>query len=138
MIHISNIHELRYICMMRMQVKQFAISLTSCWSKERCVETAFHKMCNVAHFLLVIRKNVIHPSQNLKCHSLPVGHRKRCDETAFHKMCNVTHILLIIRKDVISAFNLQNVQCHPQTVDDRKRYNETAFTKCAISLTSCW
>ena len=48
--------------------------------RKRCDQTAFHKMCNVTHLLLVIRKDVI---------------------TAFHKMCNVTHLLLFIGKDVI-------------------------------------
>ena len=75
MICISNIHELMYA------VRRFAKLLTSCLLKEkmwwdhlsrnvqchsqamghrkRCDETAFHKMCNVAHLLLVIGKDAI-------------------------------------------------------------------------------
>jgi hypothetical protein len=41
--------------MVRMQVRNFGRSLTSCWSKERCDETAFHKMTmTVTHLLLII------------------------------------------------------------------------------------
>ena len=61
------------------------------------VMTAFHKMCNITHKQLVIGKNVMHClSQNMGCHTLPVGHRKRCDDIAHHKMCSVTHNLLVI------------------------------------------
>ena len=48
-------------------------------------ETAFHKMWNVTHLLLVIGK--------------------KYDETAFHKMCCVTHSLLITGKDVETIFH---------------------------------
>ena len=106
---------------MQFHFTKCAMSLTDCWS----YQTAFHKMCNhVTHSLLVIRKDVMRLpftkcamsltncwwedkmwwdclSQNVQCHSLPVGHRRRCDETAFHKMHNVTHSLSVIGKDVM-------------------------------------
>ena len=56
-----------------------AMSLTFCWSYKRSNETAFHKMCNVAHRLLIIIE---------RCYA----------EMAF---CNVTHFLLVIGKDVM-------------------------------------
>ena len=125
--------------------------------RKGCDENAIHRMCKVTHSLLVIRKDVMRLfhkmckvtdlllvigwdclSQNVQCHSLPVGDRKRCDETTFHKMYII-------------------VQCHSHTVGDRKRCDETAcrktcnvthkllvnvmrlcFTRCVISLTCCW
>ena len=42
-----------------------------------CNETAFYKMCNVTHILLVIGKH------------------------AFHRLCNVTHILLVMGENVM-------------------------------------
>ena len=148
---------------LRMQVKQFwshslavgqrtRCNLWDCLShnvqchslpvghRKRCNETAFHKMCNVTHKLLVIGKDVMRlPFTNYKlcnatylllvigkdtmslaqivqCHSLAVGQRKRCNETAFHIMCNVTHKLLVIGKDAMRL----------------------SFIKCAMSLTCCW
>ena len=52
-------------------------SLSPVGHRKGCDETAFHKMSNVAHILLVIGK------------------------TAFHKMCHVTHSLLVIGEDVM-------------------------------------
>ena len=80
-------------------------------------------------------------SWNVKCYSLPIGHRKRCDETAchchslpvghsrksdktvFHKMCNVTYCLLVIGKDIWDCLS-QNVQCHSLPVGHRKRCDD--------------
>ena len=58
-------------------------------------------------------------SQDMQCHSLPVGHRKRCDEASFHIMCNVTHSLLVMK---IMGWDClpHNVQCHWLPVDQRK------------------
>ena len=85
--------------------------------RKRCDDSAFHKMCNITHKLLVIGKDVMRlPFTIVQCHSLAVGGRKRCDETGFHKMYNVTHLLLVIGTDVMRL----------------------SFTKCAMSLTSCW
>ena len=99
--------------LVRLPFTKHAMSLTSYWSQEKmqwnCLsqnpqcysqavghrkrrnETAFHKILNVTHSLLVIEKMCL--SQNVQCHSLPVGHMKRCYQTAFHKVCNVTHSL---------------------------------------------
>ena len=76
--------------MMRLPFIKFIISLTPCGLLERSDnQTAFHKMCNVTHKLLVI-EGVKLPSQNVQwSHSQTVGHRKRYGETTFHKMCNV-------------------------------------------------
>ena len=101
----------------------------------RCNDTAFHKMCNVTHRLLVIGKYVMRGlAQHVPCHSQTVCHRKSCDETIFHKVCiechsqavcnetvshkvcNVTHKLFVVGKDVMRV----------------------PFTTCAILLTSCW
>ncbi len=70
---------------MRLPFTKCAMSLTPCWSQERCDEsheTALHKTCNVTHLLLVIGNDVMSESalENVQCHSLAVGHRKRCDE----------------------------------------------------------
>ena len=43
---------------------------------KRCDETAFHKMCNAAHKLLIIGKDVMNLPQNVKSHSLAVGHSR--------------------------------------------------------------
>ena len=41
--------------------------------KKGCDETAFHKMCNVTHKLLVIGKDVMRlPFTNVQCHSQSV------------------------------------------------------------------
>ena len=138
--------------------KIWRLSLTSCWPKDEmwwdcssqnvqchsqtvvrktADETAFHKMCNVTHCLLVMEKNGMRlpftkcamlPTscwswekmwwvtfRKCEFHSLPVSHRKRCDETAFHKIWNVTNFLLVIGKDVMKL----------------------PFTECAMPLTSC-
>jgi len=42
-----------------MQVKEIAEVLTSCWSRKKCDEAAFHKMWNVTHSLLVTGKDVM-------------------------------------------------------------------------------
>ena len=134
---------------MRLPFTKCAISLTNCWSWENmwsdclsqnvqcdsqtvghrkiCNETAFYKMCNVTHILLVIGEDVTRlPFTKcpvaLTCYS---GHRQRCDETAFHKMCNVTHKLLVMWWDCFS----QNDQCHSLAIGHRKRCDETAFHK---------
>ena len=88
---------------LRIQVRKFVMSLTCCWSKERCDDIAFHKICkDPTHFLLVIGKDMMKlPSTKYECHSHPVDHRKRCNETASHKICNATHKLMVIGKDVI-------------------------------------
>src|SRR6266550_2428415 len=100
--------------MMRLAFTKCVMSLTCCSSKEGFDETGFHKMCNITHSLLVMGKDVMTlPSQNVQCHSLPVGHWNRCDEIVLHNMCNVTHLLLVLGKDV-------------------------PFTNCTMSLTSCW
>ena len=40
-------------------------------------ETAFHKMFNVTHMLMVVGKDVMRmSSQNVDCHSQPVDHRE--------------------------------------------------------------
>ena len=124
---------------MRLPFTKCTISLTFCWSLEmmwwdchsqnvqchshsvghwkRCDVTAIDKMCNVAHKLLVIGKDVMllplpksamsltscwlekmwwdYLSQNVQYHSHPVGHRRRHDETAFHQMGNISHLLLV-------------------------------------------
>ncbi len=94
--------------------------------RKSCDETAFHRMCNVTHRLLVRGKHVMRLpftkyamsltrcwswkdvmdclSQNVQCHSLAVGHRKRCYETGFHKMCTVL-TFCFIGKDVMSSFS---------------------------------
>ena len=85
--------------------------------RKRCDDSAFHKMCNITHKLLVIVKDVMRlPFTNVQCHSHAVGDRKGCDETTFHKMCTVAHSLLVIGKDVMRL----------------------PFTKCAMLLTPCW
>ena len=124
--------------MMKLPFTKCAMSLTDCWSQKRCDETAlyknlqshslaighrkrcdgtvFHKMCNIAHLLLVIGNTLMRlPFTNVQCHSLPVGYRKRCHEPTAHKMCNVTHKLLVMGKYVMRL----------------------PFTKCAMSLTCC-
>ena len=112
--------------------------------RKRSDETAFHKMCNITHLLLVVGKDWMRlPStkcathillvigkdlikQNVQCHSQSIGHRTISDETAFHTMCNATHNLLVIEKmwwDCLS----QHVQCHPHPVVEDWRCEETAF-----------
>jgi hypothetical protein len=59
----------------------------------------FIEMCNVTNRLLVIGKDVMRPPFHKMCNaSLPVGYSKRCnnDETAIHKIFNVAHILPVI------------------------------------------
>ena len=81
-------------------------------------ETALHKMCNIAHFLLVIGKDGMRlPFTKYTCHSQAVGHGEGCDEGTFYNMCNITHKLLAIEQYVMPRL---------------------PFTKCAISLTRCW
>ena len=76
-------------------------------------ETAFHKICNVTHLLLVIGKDVMSClSQNVQCCSLAAHHRIKCDESAFCKMCNVTHLLLVIGKGVMRL----HFTCHSLAV----------------------
>ena len=119
--------------------------------RKRCNETAFHKMCNVTHKLLVIGKDVMRLSftkcamslttcwsyekmwwdclsQNVQYHSLAGGHWKGCDETVFHKMCNVTHKLLAIGKDVM-RLPFTTCASHSLAVGHRKRCDETALHK---------
>ena len=63
--------------------------------RKGCDETAFQKMCNVAHTLMVIEKDVMRllfRKSYVQCCSLPV-----CDEIAFHKTCNLTHFLFVMR-----------------------------------------
>src|SRR6266576_2994373 len=81
-------------------------------------DSAFDKICNVTHSLLVIQKDVMRlPFTNVQSHSQTVGHKKRCDEvTVIHKMYNVTHSLLVIGKDLMRL----------------------PAIKCAMSLTSYW
>src|SRR6266576_2495101 len=83
--------------------------------RKRCDESAFHKICNITHSLLVRGKDMVRlpftkcamslttclswetglPST--KCAmSLTHCDMKRCDESAFCKMCNVTDLLLVI------------------------------------------
>src|SRR6266576_3407727 len=38
---------------------KYAMSRTSCRCRKGCEETAFHKMCDVTHFLLIIGKGVM-------------------------------------------------------------------------------
>jgi hypothetical protein len=63
-------------------------------------------------------------SQNVQCHTLPVGNRKRCDETAFHKsgQCHTQAVGHGKKCDEITFHN--NVECHAQAVDHRKGCNE--------------
>ena len=135
--------------MIRLPFTKCPMSLTSCWSEEKCDETAFHKMCNGTHSLFIIRIHVMRLpfikcalsltfcwlykqiwwdcfSQNVQSHSLPVSNRKTCHKTAFEKMWNITHKLLVIGK-ALMRLPLQNVQCHSQAVCHRKRCDETAF-----------
>ena len=89
----------------------------------------FPRICNITHFLLVIRIDVMrlpfikcamsltnywplermwwdYFSQSVQCHSLPVSHsQKRYDETAIHKICKVTCFLLVIGKCDETAFH---------------------------------
>ena len=95
-------------------------------------------MSNVTHFLLVIRKDVMEcPSQNVQCHSLPVGHRKGCDKAAFNKICNVTHFLMIIGTDAMSLlrpFTTYYAVCHSLAVGCRKECDEIALHKmCKVT-----
>ena len=63
--------------------------------RKRCYGTVFHKMCNIAHKLLVVGKEVM--KLPVKCHSLAIVHGKSSDETTFQTVHNmVTHLLLII------------------------------------------
>ncbi len=70
-----------------------------------CDETAFHRVHNVTHKLLIRGKGVMRlPSTIVQCYYvthklLVIG--KKCDGTAFHKLCNVTYKLLVIEKDVM-------------------------------------
>ncbi len=90
----------------RLPFTKCAMSLTFCWSwiidvmtqicnitysllviaKDVMRICIFHKICNITDSLLVREKDVMRLpfSQNVQCHSLPVGHRKRCDWTSFH------------------------------------------------------
>src|SRR6266576_3252573 len=113
---------------MRLPSTKCAISLTSCW--ERCDETAFHKMYNFNHLLLIIGKDVMRLTiANVQCHSQAIGHRKRCDETAFHKMCHVTDFLLAIGKDVMRLPFKKNLQCCSHPVSSKKKIHRTAHQK---------
>ena len=101
---------------MRLPLTKCAMLLTRCWSYKKIWWNYF--------------------SQNLQCHSLPVGHRERCDEAAFHKMCNSTHNLLVIKRAVMRLPS-HNVQCHSLPAGNEKRSDETVFHKCGMSLTPC-
>ena len=152
---------------MRLTFTKCAVSLTSCCQlvivgKDVTHGTAFHKMCNVTHSLLVIGKDVIKKrlpftSHNVQCHSQTVGHRKmwsdchsqnmqchrladghrnrRFDETGFHKKCvmSLTNCWSYGRM-WWNCHLSQNVQCHSLPVDYRERCDETAFHKmCNIT-----
>ena len=73
--------------------------------EKRCNGTPFHKMCNITHSLLVIRKDGwgCLSLENVQCHSQAVG----------HKRCNICNCLA------------QNVQCHLLAVGHEKRYDVT-------------
>ena len=76
-------------------------------------QTAFHKMYNVIHCLLVMWKEVFMlPFTKCATYCLLVIGK---DVTPFYKMCNVTYLLLVIGSDMIRL----------------------PFTKCAVSLTPC-
>ncbi len=55
--------------------------LTYCWPERHCNETTFH--------------------ENVQCHTHTVSHRKKMKRHPFSKICNVTHWLLFIRNDVM-------------------------------------
>src|SRR6266576_3099634 len=92
---------------LRIQVRKFVMSLTCCWSKERCDDIAFHKICkDPTHFLLVIGKDMMKlPSKKYECHSLPVSNWKYVMRLCFIKCATyVTHKLLVIGKDNKTGF----------------------------------
>ena len=132
-----------------------AMSLTPYWYRKRCEETAFHKMCNVTHFLFIIGKDVMRLpftkfampltgcwsyekmwwdclSQNVQCYSQTVGIGKYIQWLSGHN-CNVTHILF-----ARSSFALLS-QCDmlPTCYIHWKDVISLLFTKLAISLTIC-
>ncbi len=109
---------------LRLTFTKCSMSLTSFWSRKRCDETNFHKMCNVTHLL------------------------KRCDETGFYKICNVTHLLLVISDDIAlqrnamsltscwsykkmsQGFFSQKCVCHSHAVHRRDDGDENTNEQC--------
>ena len=75
------------------------------------------KMCNVTHFLLVIRQDVVVPFRKMSnvTHQL-VNIENYILELPLRKMCNVTHKLVVIGQDVMIL----------------------VFRICAMSLTVWW
>ena len=101
-----------------------------------CDKAVLHKICNVTHKLLVIEKDLMRLTFQMKCsdsQTSRIGHRIGHDETAFHKMyninslsvanwkmcyetaCNVTYSLWVIGMCVIKLH----------------------FKQCAMSFTCC-
>src|SRR6266576_2249447 len=145
---------------MRLPFTKCALLLTSFWSLEkisqdclsqnvqchslavghrkRCDETAFHKMCNVTHKLLVIGKDVMRlPSKMIfnVAHILSVIW-KRYIEPLLRNICNVTHILLAIGTCFIRS-SFEPLNQHDMLLTfyvHRKRSNFTAFHRaCNIT-----
>jgi hypothetical protein len=129
---------------MRLPFTKPVMSLTSCWSSEKMWWDCFSPNVQYySHKLLVIGKDGV--SQNLYCHSLPVGQRKKnMMKLPFDKICNVTHTLLVIGKVVMRLPSIKipithkllviwkyvmrlNLQCHSHAVGHRKKCGENAF-----------
>ena len=132
--------------------------------RKRYDNTAFHKICSVTHFLLVMGKYVMWPdclsenvqclshllliigtdmmrlpfTQYMQCHSLAIGHGKRCDEIAFHN-CE-TSFTCYWSKEMMwdeTAFDkMCNVTCFLVIIG--KDVISLCITRCAMSLACCW
>ena len=104
-------------CVRRLHFTKCVMLLTG-FNHRKSNETAFHKMCNVTHFLLATGKDVMNYPPFTKC-------------TRSLTFCWWQEKMWW---DCLS----QNLECHSQAVSHRNRCNDTTFTQCAMSLTCCW